>query len=610
MLEGDARHRFVRGDIGDAGLVRRLLAEHRPRAIVHFAAESHVDRSIHGPEDFIQTNVVGTFRLLEAARALLGQLDGAERWRSASFMSRPTRSTARCEDEAPFTETTPYEPNSPYSACKAASDHLVRAYHHTYGLPMVTTNCSNNYGPYQFPEKLIPLVILNAAGGQAAAGLRRRPATCATGSTSVDHCGAVAPRCSTAGASARRTTSAAATRRRTSTWSRRSATCSTSCGPGRVGGRYRASRSRFVKDRPGHDRRYAIDASKIERELGWRPAETFETGMRKTVQWYLDHADWVAEVTSGAVPGMDAPAVRTGEGVMRKGIILAGGAGTRLHPVTLVRLQAAAADLRQADDLLPAQHADAGGHPRHPASSPRRRTRRASSSCSATAASGASACTTPCSRRPDGLAQAFLIGEEFIGGDPCALVLGDNIFYGQRAVPARSRARGARPAGATVFAYHVHDPERYGVVEFDARGKAVSIEEKPAQPQSNYAVTGLYFYDARRRLPRAQALKPSARGELEITDLNRLYLERGDLLVEIMGRGFAWLDTGTHESMLEASQFIATLERRQGLKVACPEEIAWRNAWIGDDDLRALAASLSKNGYGQYLAALLRSRIF
>ncbi len=209
---------------------------------------------------------------------------------------------------------------------------------------------------------------------------------------------------------------------------------------------------------------------------------------------------------------------------------------------------------------------------------------------------------------PDGLAQAFLIGEDFIGGEPCALVLGDNIFYGHD-FHLLLRNAAARPSGASVFAYHVHDPERYGVVDFDAQGKALSLEEKPAQPKSNYAVTGLYFYDGQ-VVELARSLKPSARGELEITDLNRLYLERGQLAVEIMGRGYAWLDTGTHESLLDASQFIATLEKRQGLKVACPEEIAWRSGWIGNDALRELAGPLAKNGYGQYLLGLLRAKVF
>lgn len=209
---------------------------------------------------------------------------------------------------------------------------------------------------------------------------------------------------------------------------------------------------------------------------------------------------------------------------------------------------------------------------------------------------------------PDGLAQAFLIGDTFIGNHPSALVLGDNIFYGHDFHHLLANAM-ARAEGASVFAYHVHDPERYGVAEFDAHGKVLSLEEKPKQPKSNYAVTGLYFYD-NQVVELAKTLKPSPRGELEITDLNRLYLEQGGLSVEIMGRGYAWLDTGTHESLLDASQFIATLENRQGLKVACPEEIAFRQGWIDEGQLHALAQPLNKNGYGQYLLRILKENVF
>lgn len=209
---------------------------------------------------------------------------------------------------------------------------------------------------------------------------------------------------------------------------------------------------------------------------------------------------------------------------------------------------------------------------------------------------------------PDGLAQAFIIGRDFIRNDPSTLVLGDNIFYGHD-LHVQLKKAATQAAGATVFAYHVNDPERYGVVAFDSSGKATSLEEKPAQPKSNYAVTGLYFYD-NQVVDIAANLKPSPRGELEITDVNKVYLEQQQLSVEIMGRGYAWLDTGTHASLIEASNFIETIETRQGLKIACPEEIAWRSGWIGDEQIDRLAKPLAKNGYGQYLLGLLNNRVF
>jgi len=294
-LEGDARHAFVQGDICDRALVRRLLATHRPRAIVHFAAESHVDRSIEGPADFVQTNVIGTFSLLEEARAYWGGLAGAEKdaFRFLHVSTDEVYGSLGPEEPA-FTEATPYQPNSPYSASKAGSDHLVRAYHHTYGLPVLTTNCSNNYGPYQFPEKLIPLVIHNA--------LAARPLPVYGDGLNVrdwlfvlDHCEAIR-RVLARGRPGEVYNIGGASERRNIDVVKTICALLDELRP-RAAGKY-ADLIAFVKDRPGHDRRYAIDARKIASELGWTPAESFDTGLRKTVEWYLANAEWVALATA------------------------------------------------------------------------------------------------------------------------------------------------------------------------------------------------------------------------------------------------------------------------------------------------------------------------
>lgn len=297
-LKGDSRHVFVQGDICDGDKVAQLFAQHQPRAIVHFAAESHVDRSIHGPAEFIRTNINGTFSLLEAARAYWSGLAGEAKaaFRFLHVSTDEVYGSLGPTDPA-FTEDTPYQPNSPYSASKAASDHLVRAYFHTYGLPVLTTNCSNNYGPYQFPEKLIPLIIANALAGKPLPiygdGMNVRDWLYVG-----DHCAAI------------RRVLAAGRQGETYNvggWNEmpnieivRILCRLLDAARPRADGKPYADQITYVKDRPGHDRRYAIDASKIERELAWRPAETFETGIAKTVSWYLDNADWVAHVQSGA----------------------------------------------------------------------------------------------------------------------------------------------------------------------------------------------------------------------------------------------------------------------------------------------------------------------
>ena len=297
-LNGDARHVFVEGDIGDSALIDKLLAEHKPRAIVNFAAESHVDRSIHGPEDFIQTNIMGTFRLLESVRAYWGGLDVKAK-KAFRFLHVSTDEVygSLSKDDPAFNESNKYEPNSPYSASKAASDHLVRAYHHTYGLPVLTTNCSNNYGPYHFPEKLIPLMIVNALAGKNLPvygdGMQIRDWLYVK-----DHCGAI-----------RRVLEAGRVGEvyNIGGWNEKPniEIVNTICAlldelRPQSGGKSYREQITYVTDRPGHDRRYAIDAGKIERELGWKPAETFDTGIRKTVQWYLENQAWVSNVQSGA----------------------------------------------------------------------------------------------------------------------------------------------------------------------------------------------------------------------------------------------------------------------------------------------------------------------
>ncbi|EPV7925830.1 dTDP-glucose 4,6-dehydratase [Escherichia coli] len=482
------RYFFEHADICDAAAMARIFAQHQPDAVMHLAAESHVDRSITGPAAFIETNIVGTYVLLEAARNYWSGLDDEKkknfRFHHIStdevYGDLPHPDEVNSNETLPlFTETTAYAPSSPYSASKASSDHLVRAWKRTYGLPTIVTNCSNNYGPYHFPEKLIPLVILNSLEGKAlpiyGKGDQIRDwlyvEDHARALYTVVTEGKAGETYNIGGHNEKKNIDVVFT------------ICDLLDEIVPKEKSYREQIT-YVTDRPGHDRRYAIDAEKG------------------------DGSQWGLNLQYKVQPS------------------------------------------------------------------------------------------------PDGLAQAFIIGEEFIGGDDCALVLGDNIFYGHD-LPKLMDVAVNKESGATVFAYHVNDPERYGVVEFDNNGTAISLEEKPLEPKSNYAVTGLYFYD-NDVVEMAKNLKPSARGELEITDINRIYMEQGRLSVAMMGRGYAWLDTGTHQSLIEASNFIATIEERQGLKVSCPEEIAYRKGFIDAEQVKVLAEPLKKNAYGQYLLKMIK----
>jgi glucose-1-phosphate thymidylyltransferase short form/dTDP-glucose 4,6-dehydratase len=564
----DPRYHFECIDICDAPQLRRLFAWYRPDAVIHLAAETHVDRSIDEPADFIRTNVLGTFTLLEEARRYWMGLDAVGQ-SGFRFIHVSTDEVfgALDSDDPPFRESTPYHPSSPYSASKAGADHIVHAWYRTYGLPTIVTHCGNNYGPYQFPEKLIPLILLNALEGKQlpvyGQGENVRDWLYvddhARALLAVLNRGHPGERYLIGGRSERRNVEVVR------------AVCRLldELEPDPAGSRERLIL--HVPDRPGHDLRYALDCARAECELDW-----------------------------GELPGGAAGTERNCD---VKGIVLAGGNGTRLHPATRV----------VSKQLLPVYDKPliyyplttlmlAGIQEVLVISTPHDLPRFAQ--LLGDGAQWGMNFHYAEQPRPEGLAQAFVVGREFVGSSPVALVLGDNVFFGWGL--SRTLQRAAQlTEGALIFGYQVQDPQRYGVPEFDAERRLVGLEEKPTVPKSGYAVPGLYFYD-NQVLDIAATLAPSARGELEITDVNLAYWRCGRLRIELLGRGLVWLDAGTPEALLEAGTLIGTLERRQASKVGCPEEVAWRMGFIDDEQLARLAAPLQECGYGRYLAGLLR----
>lgn len=630
-IENDSRYKFFKGDICDKDFLDQLFKEEMPDMVFNFAAESHVDRSIENSDDFVATNVFGAVNLMDASL----------KYNVKKFIQISTDEVYGSIREGSFSEEDPLKTSSPYSASKAAAESFARSYFDTHKLPVIITRSANNYGPYQFPEKLLSLFITNLIEGKQVPLMWSED----NHGDNVrdwlhvkDNCRAIWHIAQYG--SIGEAYNIPGNNERTNIEMTHLLLNEFNVGEEMI---------KRIDHRKGHDFRYSIFGKKLEKLNFEYKYKELNYGVRDTVQWYKDNQEWwrpikeikdsfvksnhtenkastnpltpkvVNQNTSGS---FETPSTNSrqenseissnisnqtmpeSEGKIKtKGIILAGGSGTRLSPLTKALSK----------QLLPIYDKPMVYYP-----------------LSTLMLSGIREIliiSTPedietykkllgdgsriginlsyiIQNQPRGLADAFILGEEFIGGDNVALVLGDNIFYGNN-LQHRLDVAKEKKDGATIFAYEVSHPEKYGIVEFDNYGEAVSIEEKPKNPRSNHAVVGLYFYD-NSVIEIAKNVKPSARGEIEITDINTEYLRRGKLNVQLFGRGFAWLDTGSFDTLVEASEFVKIVQKRQGLKIGCIEEIAYRKGFIDDIQLRKIAEPMINSGYGKYLLDLLK----
>lgn len=585
-VENNSGYTFTKGDIGDFDLVDNTVKAFKPDCIINFAAESHNSLAILNPTLFFKTNLLGTQNLLEVARK-----NKVPRFHHISTCE--VYGDLDLESKEKFKEDSPYKPNTPYNASKAAADLAVRAYYKTFHLPVTISNCGNNYGPYQFPEKLIPLFITNLLENKKIP-LYKNSQNRREWIHVLDHCKAV----------------------------------DLILKKGKIGEMYNigtgveksieeiaeiilgvlnkpVTMKTYVEDRPGHDRRYLLDSSKIRNELGWEPEIDFEQGIVQTIHWYKENHQWWAPLKKKILVQEDKwqqnpdtkPPAAIKPAQKMKGIILAGGKGTRLYPLTST----------MSKQLLPVYDKPMIYYPLSVLMLAGIREILIISNAEyidfykKLFGEGSQLGITISYKiqdEPRGIADAFIVGEDFIGGDNVALILGDNLFFGQGFGPLLREASSLEE-GAIIFGYYVKNPGEFGIVEFNEHNEVISVEEKPIRPKSNFAITGLYFYD-NKVVEIAKNLKPSARGELEITDVNKEYLRKNKLKVSLLGRGFAWLDTGSHENLLEAAKFVETIQKRQGKYIACIEEVAYRMGYINKEQLHKLAQPLLKTEYGRY----------